>query len=137
MADSRDVADGPYDAISSIGMFEHVGRAFLALVGTAGTTVVWFSEARRSRLDVLRTWPFFTPVVGIVLAAVLLRDRPAGWTAAGLATVLVAMCIALRPPCRPPGPSEATDRPAEQDPESHPAPGRGPNAEPVPTGGVS
>jgi cyclopropane-fatty-acyl-phospholipid synthase len=27
--DYRDVADGPYDAISSIGMFEHVGRAQL------------------------------------------------------------------------------------------------------------
>src|SRR5205823_1916772 len=25
--DFRDVADGPYDAISSIGMFEHVGEA--------------------------------------------------------------------------------------------------------------
>jgi cyclopropane-fatty-acyl-phospholipid synthase len=27
LQDYRDVADGPYDAISSIGMFEHVGRA--------------------------------------------------------------------------------------------------------------
>ncbi|HEX9260786.1 MAG TPA: cyclopropane-fatty-acyl-phospholipid synthase family protein [Acidimicrobiales bacterium] len=29
LQDYRDVADGPYDAISSIGMFEHVGRARL------------------------------------------------------------------------------------------------------------
>lgn len=29
MQDYRDVADGPFDAISSIGMFEHVGRAKL------------------------------------------------------------------------------------------------------------
>jgi cyclopropane-fatty-acyl-phospholipid synthase len=29
LQDYRDVADGPYDAISSIGMFEHVGRALL------------------------------------------------------------------------------------------------------------
>jgi cyclopropane-fatty-acyl-phospholipid synthase len=29
--DYRDVADGPYDAISSIGMYEHVGRAKLGL----------------------------------------------------------------------------------------------------------
>ncbi|MGH9919606.1 MAG: class I SAM-dependent methyltransferase, partial [Nitrososphaerales archaeon] len=28
--DYRDIADGPYDAISSIGMFEHVGEARLA-----------------------------------------------------------------------------------------------------------
>ncbi len=30
MQDYRDVSDGPYDAISSIGMFEHVGLARLA-----------------------------------------------------------------------------------------------------------
>jgi cyclopropane-fatty-acyl-phospholipid synthase len=30
LCDYRDVDDGPYDAISSIGMFEHVGRAELA-----------------------------------------------------------------------------------------------------------
>jgi cyclopropane-fatty-acyl-phospholipid synthase len=31
LVDYRDVADGPYDAISSIGMFEHVGLSQLAL----------------------------------------------------------------------------------------------------------
>ncbi|MGH3016301.1 MAG: class I SAM-dependent methyltransferase [Gaiellaceae bacterium] len=31
LADYRDVTDGPYDAISSIGMFEHVGQAQLEL----------------------------------------------------------------------------------------------------------
>ena len=31
LADYRDVADGPYDAISSIGMFEHVGLSQLDL----------------------------------------------------------------------------------------------------------
>ena len=30
LQDYRDVADGPFDAISSIGMFEHVGRSRLA-----------------------------------------------------------------------------------------------------------
>ena len=30
LQDYRDIADGPYDAISSIGMFEHVGKARLA-----------------------------------------------------------------------------------------------------------
>jgi len=28
LQDYRDIADGPYDAISSIGMFEHVGLSF-------------------------------------------------------------------------------------------------------------
>ena len=77
--------------------------AFLALVGTAATTVVWFIEARRSRLDILTAWTFLTPVVGIVLSAVVLRELPAGWTAVGLAAVLVAMWVVLRPGrARPP-----------------------------------
>ncbi len=71
--------------------------AFLSLVGTALTTVFWFIEARRTRLDILSAWTFLTPVFGIVLAAVLLGERPAGWTAAGLAAVLVAMWVVLRP----------------------------------------
>ena len=71
--------------------------AFLSLVGTALTTVVWFIEARRTRLDILSAWTFLTPVFGIVLAAVLLGERPAGWTAAGLAAVLLAMGVCIEP----------------------------------------
>lgn len=77
-----------------------VSLAFLALVGTAATTVAWFAEARRSRLDTLTTWTFLTPVLGIALAAVLLDERPGGWTALGLLAVLTAMWITLRPPRR-------------------------------------
>ena len=76
--------------------------AFLALVGTAATTVAWFAEARRSRLDTLTAWTFLTPVLGIALASVALGERPGGWTAVGLLAVLAAMWIALRPPHRPP-----------------------------------
>lgn len=72
--------------------------AFLALVGTAATTVAWFAEARRSRLDTLTTWTFLTPILGIALAAALLGERPRGWTALGLLAVLAAMWITLRPP---------------------------------------
>ncbi|HQZ84241.1 MAG TPA: DMT family transporter [Actinomycetota bacterium] len=71
--------------------------AFLSLVGTAATTVAWFTEARRSRLDALSTWTFLTPVFGIGIAALVLGERPGGWTAAGLAAVLVAMLMALMP----------------------------------------
>lgn len=71
--------------------------AFLSLVGTAATTVAWFSEARLSRLDVLSTWTFLTPVFGIGIAALVLGERPGGWTAAGLTAVLVAMFVALTP----------------------------------------
>lgn len=71
--------------------------AFLSLVGTAATTVAWFAEARRSRLDALSTWTFLTPVFGIGLGALVLGERPGGWTAAGFTAVLVAMLIALLP----------------------------------------
>lgn len=71
--------------------------AFLSLVGTAATTVAWFAETRRSRLDTLSTWTFLTPVFGIGFGALLLGERPGGWTSAGLTAVLVAMLIALLP----------------------------------------
>jgi probable blue pigment (indigoidine) exporter len=71
--------------------------AFLSLVGTAATTVAWFVEARRARLDALTAWLFLTPVVGMVLAVWLRGERPAGWSAVGLAATLAAMWVALRP----------------------------------------
>ena len=77
---------------------------FLSLVGTAAAFVVWFTEVQRARLDLLSAWTFLAPVVGVALAALLLRERPDGWTAVGLFTVLVALWVILRPspsPVRP------------------------------------
>jgi len=71
--------------------------AFVSVVGSAAAFVAWFTEALRSRLDVLSAWTFLTPVFGIALAAVVLGERPSGWSAAGLAAVLVAMGVVLRP----------------------------------------
>lgn len=71
--------------------------AFLSLVGTAATTVAWFVEVGRSRLDILSAWTFLTPVFGIILAAVVLGQVPSGWTAAGLGAVLGSMWMVLRP----------------------------------------
>lgn len=69
---------------------------FLSLAGTAATTVAWFTEAQRSRMDVLVTWTFLTPVFGIAFAAAALDERPNEWTALGLAAVLASMWMALR-----------------------------------------
>ena len=77
--------------------------AFLSLVGSAAAFVAWFTETLRSRLDVLSAWTFLTPVFGIVLAAVALGERVSGWTAAGLAAVLVAMGAVLLPRRHPRG----------------------------------
>lgn len=71
--------------------------AFLSLVGTAAAFVAWFTETRSCRLDELTAWTFLVPVVGIVLSAVLLGERPTGWTAFGLSAVLVSMWVVLRP----------------------------------------
>ena len=71
--------------------------AFVSLVGSAAAFVAWFTETLRSRLDVLSAWTFLTPVFGIALGAIVPGERPPGWTAAGLAVVLVAMGVVLRP----------------------------------------
>jgi probable blue pigment (indigoidine) exporter len=93
--------------------------AVLALLGTAWAFVVWFREAQRCELSVLSAWTFLTPVFGIGFAVVLLGERPSGWTAAGLALVLVSLWFVLRP--RP-----ATSPPPEPSSE----PGRGAPARP-------
>lgn len=71
--------------------------AFLSLVGTAAAFVAWFTETKYCRLDTLTAWTFLVPVVGIVLAALVLGERPTGWTAAGLFAVLVSLWVILRP----------------------------------------
>ncbi|ABL82422.1 MULTISPECIES: DMT family transporter [unclassified Nocardioides] len=113
---------------------------FLALVGTAGTTVAWFVEVRRSRFDQLTAWTFLTPVVGVVLAVAVLGERPAGWTGVGLVVVLIAMWVVLRPAAarfdagdeppvregdRRPGPRQAVTRTAAAPVPARP-PWRGP-----------
>lgn len=71
---------------------------FLAVIGTAATTVAWFTEARRCRFDTLTTWTFLTPVVGVLLSVAILGERPQGWTALGLAVILATMWMVLRQP---------------------------------------
>ncbi len=88
-----------------------VSLLFLALVGTAATTVAWFAEARHSRLDTLTAWTFLTPVLGIALAALALGERPGGWTTVGLAAVLLAMWAALHGPRRAAAPAVRVARP--------------------------
>ena len=70
---------------------------FFSFAGTAATTVVWFVEAGRSRLDILSAWTLLTPVFGSLLSAAALGEVPARWTAAGLAVVLVSVRVVLRP----------------------------------------
>ena len=90
---------GHLDALVASGWHFLSGGAalFLSLVGTAAAFVAWFTEAQHSRLDSLAAWTFAVPMVGVVLAAVVLDERPQGWALVGLSAVLLAMWLALRP----------------------------------------
>lgn len=79
---------------------------FLGLIGTAATSVAWLTEARRARLDQLTAWTLAVPAVGLVLATVLLGERPSVRTLVGLVTVLVALGITQRT-----GPTHAVPAP--------------------------
>lgn len=71
--------------------------AFLGVIGTAAAYLVWFAESLRCELGTLAAWTFLVPVVGVVLSALVLREVPTGWTAAGVALVLVSLWSVLRP----------------------------------------
>lgn len=75
---------------------------FMSLVGTAATTVAWFAEARRARLDILTTWTLLVPVVGIALSLVFLNERQGVWGWVGTAVVLVSMLLLVVTPRRSP-----------------------------------
>lgn len=72
--------------------------AFLGLVGTAAASLAWFVETQRCDLAKLTAWTFLVPVFGLLLALVVLGERPGGWTGAGIALVLLAMWAVLTQP---------------------------------------
>ena len=71
--------------------------AFLSLIGTAAAFVAWFTESQHASLTQLAAWTFLVPVVGIGLAAIVLGERPAGWTAAGVGIVFVSLWFVIHP----------------------------------------
>lgn len=70
---------------------------FLSLVGTAATTVAWFTEARRARLDILTTWTLLVPIFGIALSLMVLGERQSLWGWVGTAVVAVSMLLLVVP----------------------------------------
>lgn len=71
--------------------------AFLSLIGTAAAFVPWFTETQRTSLTQLAAWTFLVPLVGIVLAAIVLGERPARWTATGVGLVFVSLWFVIHP----------------------------------------
>lgn len=71
--------------------------AFLALVGTALTYLIWFTELQRSPLVSLSSWTMLTPVFGITLGWLVLGDELSTQQAVGVALVLAALPVILLP----------------------------------------
>ena len=97
--------------------------AFLALVGTAAASVLWFEEVRRAPLGSVALWTFLTPVFGLIFSAMALREYPSGRELAGITLVLGGLASGLAWPARRPG--NLNDRPSPgqaQDPLDHVAP---------------
>lgn len=68
------------------------GLLFLGLVGSAGTSLVWFLLVQRGELIRLTSFTFLTPVLGLLLATLLFRE-PLGlinWLGLGLTITGVA-----------------------------------------------
>jgi probable blue pigment (indigoidine) exporter len=71
--------------------------AFLALIGSAGTTLIWFSELQHASLITLSAWTLLTPVFGVGFGWLLVGDRLSGQQSVGIGLVLVALPIILLP----------------------------------------
>ena len=64
-----------------------------AQVGAVATTVAWFTEIGRARLDLLAAWTLLVPVFGILLSLLILREDPGLWGWIGTVIVLIAMAL--------------------------------------------
>ena len=71
--------------------------AFLALIGTALTYLLWFAELRRAPLVTLSAWTMLTPVFGVTFGWLLLGDRLSAQQGLGVGLVLAALPIILLP----------------------------------------
>ncbi len=106
---------------------------FLALIGTALTYLIWFTELQRAPLVTLSAWTMLTPVFGVAFGWLLLGDRLSTQQAVGVALVLAALPIILLPLRRGIGTRAGPAGPDDPDgvPRSSP-----PNRSQVHSGGV-
>lgn len=82
---------------------------FLSLAGTAAAFLAWFTEAARSRLDLLTAWTLLVPVIGTAASLLLPGERPPPLAAAGIVLVLCSLWLVLsRPTATGPPPPRGT-----------------------------
>jgi probable blue pigment (indigoidine) exporter len=96
--------------------------AFLALIGTAATYLIWFSELQHAPLVSLSAWTLLTPVFGIAFGWLVLGDQMSAQQSIGIALVLAALPLILLPRFHratrtaPPNASTMTPGPPHQNP---------------------
>lgn len=64
---------------------------YLALIGTAATSLAWFTEVQHARLDRLAAWTLLVPVFGVGLSVLILGEQQSGWSWLGMAVVVAAL----------------------------------------------
>lgn len=77
--------------------------AFLALIGTAATYLLWFTELQRAPLVTLSAWSMLTPVFGIAAGWLLLGQQLSTDQAVGRTLVLAALASSSSRRCLPHG----------------------------------
>ncbi|CAN5753315.1 hypothetical protein BH09VER1_BH09VER1_12410 [soil metagenome] len=84
----------PQEAIAWTGGF--VGLLlFLALVGTALSTWLWFWLLQRSEAGRLSLYLFLVPVFGLLISVGAFGERLNAWQAGGVALILVAVAVSV------------------------------------------
>ena len=69
--------------------------AFLSLIGTAATYLLWFAEVQRAPLTAVTAWTMLTPVIGVAFGWILLGERFTPIQFAGIALVAAGMALIL------------------------------------------
>ena len=69
--------------------------AFLSLIGTAATYLLWFAEVQRAPLTAVTGWTMLTPVIGAAFGWILLGERFRPIQFAGIALVAAGMALIL------------------------------------------
>ena len=84
---------------------------FLALIGSAATYLIWFSELRHASLVTMSAWTLLTPVFGVAFGWLLLGDGLSGQQGVGVSLVLVALPIIVLPRLHRTGAAPRTEPP--------------------------
>ena len=75
---------------------------FLALIGTAFITALWFKFVQEGQMGRLATFFYLVPVFGLAAAVVVFDEAVSGITLAGAFIVLLAVVIMVLEPSSPP-----------------------------------